>query len=125
MDASGRRTFSLDYGQLARLAGGKVLSLLRPDLERSALAALDDVPALRRWFIRATHVPGISRIVAHQVLRRIGSGAASGVRGSRFLARPFKGPVDGGTANREQLGDLMHRVFASGMQLNQMRFLPG
>lgn len=47
VDASGRRTSSLDYGQLARLAGGKVLSLLRPDLERAALAALDDVPAGR------------------------------------------------------------------------------
>ncbi len=47
VDAAGRRTSSLDYRQLARLAGGKVLSLLRPDLERVALAALDDVPAGR------------------------------------------------------------------------------
>lgn len=43
VDASGRRTSSLDYDQFARLAGGKVLSLLRPDMERAALAALEDV----------------------------------------------------------------------------------
>jgi 2-polyprenyl-6-methoxyphenol hydroxylase-like FAD-dependent oxidoreductase len=47
VDAAGRRTSSLDYGQLARLAGGRVLSLLRPDLERAALAAVEDVPAGR------------------------------------------------------------------------------
>ena len=43
VDATGRPTSSLDYDQFARLAGGKVLSLLRPDMERAALAALDDV----------------------------------------------------------------------------------
>lgn len=37
----------LDYDRFARLAGGKVLSLLRPDMERAALAALDDVPSGR------------------------------------------------------------------------------
>jgi 2-polyprenyl-6-methoxyphenol hydroxylase-like FAD-dependent oxidoreductase len=44
VDAAGRPTASLDYGRFARLAGGKVLSLLRPDMERAALAGLDDVP---------------------------------------------------------------------------------
>ncbi|MGO4588531.1 FAD-dependent monooxygenase [Paenarthrobacter sp. 2TAF44] len=43
VDATGRPTSSLDYDRFARLAGGKVLSLLRPDMERVALAALDDV----------------------------------------------------------------------------------
>ncbi|WP_461186903.1 FAD-dependent monooxygenase [Arthrobacter sp. Z4-13] len=43
IDATGRPTSRLDYGLFARLAGGKVLSLLRPDMERAALAALDDV----------------------------------------------------------------------------------
>ncbi|MDF9750408.1 NAD(P)-binding protein [Arthrobacter sp. ES3-54] len=43
VDPAGRPTSSLDYDQFARLAGGKVLSLLRPDMERAALAALEDV----------------------------------------------------------------------------------
>jgi 2-polyprenyl-6-methoxyphenol hydroxylase-like FAD-dependent oxidoreductase len=43
VDATGHPTSSLDYGQFARLAGGRVLSLLRPDMERAALAALEDV----------------------------------------------------------------------------------
>ena len=47
VDVAGRPTASLDFDQFARLAGGKVLSLLRPDMERAALAALDDVPAGR------------------------------------------------------------------------------
>ncbi|MGY2744451.1 FAD-dependent monooxygenase [Arthrobacter sp. UYCu723] len=47
VDATGRPTSSLDYDQFARLAGGKVLSLLRPDMERAALAALDDVASGR------------------------------------------------------------------------------
>jgi 2-polyprenyl-6-methoxyphenol hydroxylase-like FAD-dependent oxidoreductase len=45
VDAAGRPTSSLDYDQFARLAGGKVLSLLRPDMERAALGALEDVPS--------------------------------------------------------------------------------
>ncbi|WP_427008177.1 FAD-dependent monooxygenase [Pseudarthrobacter sp. H2] len=47
VDATGRPTSSLDYDQFARLAGGKVLSLLRPDMERAALAALGDVASGR------------------------------------------------------------------------------
>lgn len=47
VDQAGRPTCSIDYNQFARLAGGNVLSLLRPDIERAALAALDDVPAGR------------------------------------------------------------------------------
>ena len=44
VDKAGRPTSRLDYDQFARLAGGKVLSLLRPDMERAAHAALEDVP---------------------------------------------------------------------------------
>lgn len=47
VDATGRPTSSLDYDQFARLAGGNVLSLLRPDMERAALAALEDVASGR------------------------------------------------------------------------------
>ncbi|WP_427008685.1 FAD-dependent monooxygenase [Pseudarthrobacter sp. H2] len=47
VDLQGHPTSSLDYDQFARLAGGKVLSLLRPDMERAALAALEDVPSGR------------------------------------------------------------------------------
>lgn len=47
VDVDGRPTASLDFDRFARLAGGKVLSLLRPDMERAALDALDDVPAGR------------------------------------------------------------------------------
>jgi 2-polyprenyl-6-methoxyphenol hydroxylase-like FAD-dependent oxidoreductase len=47
VDPAGRPTSSIDYDQFARLAGGKVLSLLRPDMERAALAALDDVASGR------------------------------------------------------------------------------
>jgi 2-polyprenyl-6-methoxyphenol hydroxylase-like FAD-dependent oxidoreductase len=47
VDAAGHLTARLDYEKFSRLAGGKVLSLLRPDLERAALAALDDVPSGR------------------------------------------------------------------------------
>lgn len=47
VDVTGRPTSSIDYDRFSRLAGGKVLSLLRPDMERAALAALDDVPVGR------------------------------------------------------------------------------
>ncbi|GAB2766944.1 FAD-dependent monooxygenase [Sinomonas soli] len=47
VDAEGRPTASLDYDKFARLAGGKVLSLLRPDLEQAALQGLADVAAGR------------------------------------------------------------------------------
>jgi 2-polyprenyl-6-methoxyphenol hydroxylase-like FAD-dependent oxidoreductase len=47
VDVAGRPTASLDFDQFARLAGGKVLSLLRPEMVRAALAALADVPAGR------------------------------------------------------------------------------
>lgn len=40
----GRVTSSLSYRRFSDLAGGKVLSLLRPDLELAALDALRDVP---------------------------------------------------------------------------------
>lgn len=56
VDAAGRRTCSIDYGQFSRLAGGKVLSLLRPDIERAALSALGDVPEGRVRLSYGTHV---------------------------------------------------------------------
>ena len=56
---TGRTTSSLDYSQFARLAGGKVLSLLRPDMERTALAALDDVDAGR---VRVRYGAAVSRV---------------------------------------------------------------
>ncbi|MET3932220.1 FAD-dependent monooxygenase [Arthrobacter sp. OAP107] len=59
VDPAGRATSRLDYHRFARLAGGKVLSLLRPDMERTALAALDDVPPDRvrlHYGARATQV---------------------------------------------------------------------
>lgn len=59
VDAKGRPTSSLDYDQFARLAGGKVLSLLRPDMERAALAALDDVPSGR---VRVRYGAPVSRV---------------------------------------------------------------
>ena len=59
VDATGRPTSSLDYDQFARLAGGKVLSLLRPDMERAALAALDDVAPAR---VRVRYGAPVSRV---------------------------------------------------------------
>ncbi|UTT68773.1 FAD-dependent monooxygenase [Arthrobacter sp. DNA4] len=47
VDTEGRTTCSIDYLRFSKLAGGKVLSLLRPDIEAAALAALADVPAGR------------------------------------------------------------------------------
>ncbi|MGO4227419.1 FAD-dependent monooxygenase [Arthrobacter sp. YAF34] len=59
VDATGRPTSSIDYDQFARLAGGKVLSLLRPDMERAALAALDDVAPGR---LRVRYGAQVSRV---------------------------------------------------------------
>ena len=42
VDTEGRTTCSIDYLRFSKLAGGKVLSLLRPDIEAAALAALED-----------------------------------------------------------------------------------
>jgi 2-polyprenyl-6-methoxyphenol hydroxylase-like FAD-dependent oxidoreductase len=58
VDAAGNPTARLDYDKFSRLAGGNVLSLLRPDLERVALAALDDVPAGRVRLHYGAHVTG-------------------------------------------------------------------
>lgn len=44
VDCTGKTTARLDYARFSRAAGGKVLTLLRPDMELAALAALDDVP---------------------------------------------------------------------------------
>ncbi|MET4095744.1 FAD-dependent monooxygenase [Arthrobacter sp. UYCu712] len=58
VDAELRPTACLDYDQFARLAGGKVLSLLRPDMERAALTALEDVPSGRVRVRYAARVSG-------------------------------------------------------------------
>lgn len=44
VDSAWRTTARLDYGQFYRVLGGRLLSLLRPDLEGVLLTALDDVP---------------------------------------------------------------------------------
>lgn len=63
VDAAGYPTASLDYDRFARLAGGNVLSLLRPDMERAALAALDDVdPDL----VRVRYGAQVSRVWSDQ-----------------------------------------------------------
>lgn len=59
VDATGRPTSSLEYDQFARLAGGKVLSLLRPDMERAALVALEDVAPGR---VRVRYGAPVSRV---------------------------------------------------------------
>ncbi|WP_372700068.1 FAD-dependent monooxygenase [Arthrobacter sp. JSM 101049] len=49
VDTAGRRTSRLDYERFSRAAGGNVLTLLRPDMERAAREALGDVePGLVR-----------------------------------------------------------------------------
>ena len=60
VDTAGRATCRLDYDRFARLAGGNVLSLLRPDMERAALAALDDVPSGR---VRVRYGAPVSLVV--------------------------------------------------------------
>ncbi|MFR0637777.1 FAD-dependent monooxygenase [Arthrobacter sp. LS16] len=45
VDHEGRETARLDYARFSQLAGGNVLSLLRPDMENAALRALGDAPA--------------------------------------------------------------------------------
>lgn len=48
VDLKGRPTCSISYERFSRLAGGKVLSLLRPDMEQAAREALlQDVPSGR------------------------------------------------------------------------------
>ncbi|MET1044447.1 MAG: FAD-dependent monooxygenase [Microbacteriaceae bacterium] len=59
VDGGGRPTSNLDYDQFARLAGGKVLSLLRPDMEQAARAALDDVEPGR---VRVRYGAPVSRV---------------------------------------------------------------
>ncbi|WP_350002301.1 FAD-dependent monooxygenase [Pseudarthrobacter sp. WHRI 8279] len=52
IDVAGRLRSSLAYHTFARVAGGKVLSLPRPDMERAALAALTDDVAPGRVRVR-------------------------------------------------------------------------
>lgn len=61
LDAKGRVKARLDYERFARFAGGRVLSLLRPDMEHAALAALDDVPSGRVRVHYGTRLIGISQ----------------------------------------------------------------
>ena len=56
MDPGGRVTASLDYLKFADLAGGNVLSLLRPDMESAALKALDEVAAGRVQLRYGVHI---------------------------------------------------------------------
>jgi 2-polyprenyl-6-methoxyphenol hydroxylase-like FAD-dependent oxidoreductase len=44
VDIRGRTTCRIDYSQFSRLTGGKVLTLLRPDIELASRLALEDVP---------------------------------------------------------------------------------
>ena len=57
VDATGGPS-SLDHDRFARLAGGNVLSLLRPDMERAGLAALDDVALGRCGSVTGRRYPG-------------------------------------------------------------------
>ena len=59
VDLQGHPVASLDYDRFARHAGGNVLSLLRPDMERAALAALGDVPSGR---VRVNYGSPVSRV---------------------------------------------------------------
>lgn len=61
VDAAGRATARLNYRTFARAAGGHLLSLLRPDMERAALAALEDVPAGR---VRVHYGASLTRVHA-------------------------------------------------------------
>jgi len=83
IDPTGRATARLDYRTFSRLAGGRVLSLLRPDLELAALRALDDVPAGRvhvHYGIRGTE------LWAHE-----GGAGAAGPGGARWDAEVLIG----------------------------------
>jgi 2-polyprenyl-6-methoxyphenol hydroxylase-like FAD-dependent oxidoreductase len=58
VDAAGRGTSRLDYARFSRLAGGRLLNLMRPDMELSVLEALEDVPPGRvrvRYGATVTH----------------------------------------------------------------------
>jgi len=44
VDSAWRPTARLDYGQFYRVLGGRLLSLMRPDLERVLLTAVGDMP---------------------------------------------------------------------------------
>lgn len=61
VDADGRVRSRIDYARFARLAGGGVLSLLRPDLERACRDALDDVPEGRVRLHWGTRFAAIER----------------------------------------------------------------
>ncbi|MEV7456981.1 FAD-dependent monooxygenase [Pseudarthrobacter oxydans] len=80
VDAAGHRTSSLDFDRFSRLAGGKVLSLLRPDLERAALAALNDVEPDR---IRVHYGVHVSKVWSDDDGVRV---FVDGVPGVKFAA---------------------------------------
>jgi 2-polyprenyl-6-methoxyphenol hydroxylase-like FAD-dependent oxidoreductase len=60
VDAQGKVMSRVDYELFAHLAGGRVLSLLRPDLESSARDALDDVPAGRVRLHQGTRLADVA-----------------------------------------------------------------
>jgi len=74
VDRAGRVTAAFDYEQFARIAGGKVLSLLRPDLERAALAALEDVPPGR---VRVRYGAPVSQVTTKDDGVRVAVGNSS------------------------------------------------
>lgn len=59
VDVTGNPTSTISYELIARFAGGKILSLLRPDIERAARAALDEVPPGR---VRIHYGAPVSRV---------------------------------------------------------------
>lgn len=69
VNLGGHPTCSLDYDRFARLAGGNVLSLLRPDMERAALAALDDVSSGR---VRVRYGAPVSKVWSAEDCVRVG-----------------------------------------------------
>ncbi|MGO4536621.1 FAD-dependent monooxygenase [Leifsonia sp. 2MCAF36] len=68
VDEDERVTARIDYEQFARAAGGNVLSLLRPDMERVALEALEDVPAGR---VHVHYAARVTEVHADTVTARV------------------------------------------------------
>jgi 2-polyprenyl-6-methoxyphenol hydroxylase-like FAD-dependent oxidoreductase len=94
VDVTGHPTAHLNYQQFARLAGGKVLSLLRPDMERAALAALDDVASGRvrvRYGTPVSHVwtdeDGVRITVGHKSRRMLSADVLVGADGIHSTVR--------------------------------------
>ena len=76
IDAAGHSTSSLDYDRFARAAGEKVLSLLRPDMERAAFEALKDVSPGR---VRIRYGAPVSRVWSDEAGVRVTVEGSPGV----------------------------------------------